>query len=338
MQETGLGILLLIMAGVMNANFTLPMKFTTRWAWENTWLAFTIFALIIMPPLMALVTIPDLPGVYRQAGMDVVLTVAAYGAGWGIAQVLFGLAVNAIGIALTFSIILGLSAAIGSLLPLIQLHPEKLGTPAGLGIIAGVVLVVIGVTVCAIAGRKREAVLGTGPHQGGISFRRGLTFAIVSGFLAAMMNFGVAYGEPLMRAARFSGSDPLWTVNAIWVPLMMAGAIPNLIYCLYLLKKNDNVKKFSAGGGVYWLLALLMAFFWFASTIMYGVASAKLGELGPVLGWPLFMSLIVIVASVVGIVTGEWKGTGKQPLRIQTVGVVILIIAVVVFSRASLYL
>jgi L-rhamnose-H+ transport protein len=57
-----------------------------------------------------------------------------------------------------------------------------------------------------------------------------------------------------------------------------------------------------------------------------------------VLGWPVFMSLIVIVASVVGILTGEWKNTGKGPVRIQAAGVVILIIAVVVFSRASLYL
>jgi L-rhamnose-H+ transport protein len=337
MEHTAFGILILVIAGVMNANFTLPMKFTTRWAWENTWLAFSIFALLIMPPVMALLTIPDLGAVYSEAGVASVLLVAACGAGWGIAQVLFGLAVDAIGIALTFSIILGISAAIGSLLPLVQLHPDKIATAGGMGIIAGVVLVIVGVTVCAVAGRKREAALGTGP-QGKASFGRGLTFAVVSGFLAAAMNFGVAFGAPIARAAKFAGADPQWTVNAIWLPLMVAGAIPNLLYCVYLLKKNGTTKKFAAGGGSYWLLAILMAFFWFASAIMYGVSSSKLGELGPVLGWPLFMSLIVIVASVVGIVTGEWKGTGKTPVRIQAAGVCILIIAVVVFSRASLYL
>ena len=118
----------------------------------------------------------------------------------------------------------------------------------------------------------------------------------------------------------------------------MAGAIPNILYCVYLMRKNDTSKKFSSGGASYWMLALLMAFFWFASSIMYGVSSSKLGELGPVLGWPVFMSLIVIVASVVGILTGEWKNAGKRPVRIQAAGVAILIIAVVVFSRASLYL
>jgi L-rhamnose-H+ transport protein len=80
-----------------------------------------------------------------------------------------------------------------------------------------------------------------------------------------------------------------------------------------------------------------MAFFWFASTIMYGVASSKLGELGPVLGWPFFMSLIVIMASVFGFLTGEWKDAGKTPLRVQMAGVAILIVAVIVLSRAGQY-
>jgi L-rhamnose-H+ transport protein len=80
-----------------------------------------------------------------------------------------------------------------------------------------------------------------------------------------------------------------------------------------------------------------MAVFWFGSTLLYGIASTKLGELGPVVGWPLFMSLIVITASLLGIFTGEWVSTGRRPLRVQMTGVTILVIAVVVLSRASLY-
>ena len=39
MNQSAIGILLLILAGAMNGSFTLPMKFTKKWAWENTWLA-----------------------------------------------------------------------------------------------------------------------------------------------------------------------------------------------------------------------------------------------------------------------------------------------------------
>jgi len=131
MQDATIGILLLVAAGIMNASFTLPMKFTQKWAWENTWTVWTVCALLILPTLAALLTIPNLGTVYKNAGAQNVIMVASCGLAWGIAQVLFGLAVHAIGIALGFAIVLGLSAAIGSLIPLIRLHPEKIFTPAG---------------------------------------------------------------------------------------------------------------------------------------------------------------------------------------------------------------
>src|ERR1051326_2685804 len=155
MSDTTAGISLLIVAGVMNAAFALPMKFTRKWAWENIWAVWSVYALLLMPVIAAFATVPRLGDVYSQAGARNVILVAGCGFAWGIAQVLFGLAVDSIGIALAFAIVLGLSAAIGSLIPLIQLHPDKVFTSAGFGVIAGVVLVVIGVAVCAVAGQKR---------------------------------------------------------------------------------------------------------------------------------------------------------------------------------------
>jgi L-rhamnose-H+ transport protein len=59
-----------------------------------------------------------------------------------------------------------------------------------------------------------------------------------------------------------------------------------------------------------------------------------MGALGTVLGWPLFMSLIVISASVAGLLTGEWKASGRAPLALQGTGVGLLTIAVFVMTRA----
>jgi len=105
-------------------------------------------ALLLMPLIAALITVPQLSDVYAQAGTRSVALVAACGLGWGIAQVLFGLAVDSIGIALAFAIVLGLSAAIGSLIPFLQLHSDKVLTPAGLGLIGGVLLVVTSRHLC----------------------------------------------------------------------------------------------------------------------------------------------------------------------------------------------
>src|SRR5215472_1712550 len=334
MNESALGFSLLFLAGAMNGSFTLPMKFTRKWAWENTWAIWTIFALFIFPPLLAYSTVPELNSVYARAGSRVVVMVAACGAGWGIAQVLFGLAVDAIGIALTFSIVLGISAAVGSLIPLFRLHPEKVGSPAGLAVISGVVLVLLGVSICAVAGRKREAALGAA--AGRPSMAKGLLLCTLSGLSAALMNFGLAFGGPILEAAQRNGAQKLWTPNAAFLPLMVAGGVVNLIYCLYLMRKNHTVGRFrETGSGSYWFLAAIMAFFWFASTILYGASTTTLGQLGTVLAWPLFMSLIVITATIWGTITGEWKNAGRRPLLIMAGGVTMLIAAIFVLGLSS---
>src|SRR5258707_13349474 len=158
MSDTTLGLALLLVAGIMNASFTLPMKFTRTWSWENTWLAWSIFALILLPPVVTALTIPRLGDVYRDAGWGPTVLAATFGVGWGVAQVFFGLAVESIGIALTFSIVLGISAAVGSFFSLIRLHSSQLFTGVWGGGFGRVVFSVIGSRHLSHAGRGRESV------------------------------------------------------------------------------------------------------------------------------------------------------------------------------------
>jgi L-rhamnose-H+ transport protein len=333
----GVGMVFLVLAGMMNASFILPMKFTRRWAWENTWLAWTVFALLILPPVVTFVTVPQLGDVYAATPGGILLAVLLFGAGWGVAQVFFGLAVDAIGIALTFSLVMGISAAMGTLVPLVRLHPEKLNTPAGHEVLFGVGLVIAGVVLCAIAGRKREKALSVEAGKKK-NTAVGLTLAILCGFGAAFVNFGLAFGSPLVTTAREHGAGALSASNAVWMPLMLAGAVPNLLYCFWLLRRNRTANKFGDGGAGHWVLAFVMAVFWFGSTLLYGAATAMLGAWGPIVGWPVFMSLIVMMATLLGIVTGEWKGSGRLPLSIQWGGVILLVLAVFVLANTSRYL
>src|SRR6185437_6490607 len=143
MHAALIGICILVVAGVANGSFTLPMKYTRGWEWENTWLIYTLWALVLFPPLLTWLTVPNLSALYSAPGMaQLAWVVAACGAGWGISQIFFGLAVEGVGIALAFSVILGLAAAVGSL----------------------VALVLVGVAIGAIAGRKRGAALKAQTH------------------------------------------------------------------------------------------------------------------------------------------------------------------------------
>ena len=340
MTDSTAGFLLLIVAGIMNASFTLPMKYARRWAWENTWLAWSILALLALPPALTLSTVPHLAATYRATGGAIVCDVAGFGAGWGIAQVFFGLAVDAIGIALTFSIVLGTSAAVGTLIPLLRIHPERLNTPSGHGVLIGVALVLAGVALSAIAGTRRERAMQTGQSgpadaHGNRNTTSGFILAFLCGFGASFVNLGLTFGAPLIQNARSSGAGALSAPNAVWMPLMMAGAVPNVLYCIWRLRKNHSGARFRAGGSSHWMLALIMAVFWFGSTVLYGISAAELGSWGPILGWPLFMSLIVIVATLLGILSGEWKNSGRAPIAIQWAGVSLLVIAVFILASMT---
>ena len=65
---------------------------------------------------------------------------------------------------------------------------------------------------------------------------------------------------------------------------------------------------------------------------MYGVSK---NILGTVVAWPAFMSLIVITAMVLGVVTGEWKGSGQKPLQVMFAGLAVLVLSIVVLSLAT---
>jgi L-rhamnose-H+ transport protein len=336
MSSTSCGIATLIIAGVTNASFTMPMKYARKWAWENTWLAWTVFALVVLPFATALVTVPNLSMVYRSATPNIILEVCAFGAGWGIAQVFFGVAVERIGITLAFSIVLGTSAAVGSLIPMVSLHRENLNSTARYTVLGAIALVLLGVMLCAAAGRIREG----SSAQSAFSQKRtsqGLLLAFLCGLLASFMNFGVAFGTPLVELARSFGANRLNAINAIWLPLMLAGAVPNVVYCAWLIKRNRSGFRYRAGQS-HWALAAIMAVFWFGSTLLYGLAAGQLGTWGPILGWPLFMSLIVITATILGMFTGEWKDCGPLPIRIQWAGVTVLVLAICVLAGATRYL
>jgi L-rhamnose-H+ transport protein len=334
-SKAGGGFVLL--AAVANASFALPMKCMPRWSWENIWSVWSVCSLLVFPLFAAFFAVPALAAGYHEVPAPVIVRVFCYGFAWGIAQVLFGLSLKRIGMALTFSIVLGSSAAIGTLLPLIRLHSELFFTAIGGFILAGVFFVACGMVLCARAGfrRENEARKTMGPQRSD-SFRTGLIIATVSGLCASFMNVGISFATPLLEMVARHRAEPYWSLNAVWLPLLVGGAVPNLAYCVHLFIKRRSLADFlQAGTSSYWLFYALMSVFCFGSSLTYGLASYYIGSLGPIVGWPVFMSLIVICASILGWISGEWRTSTRRPLQLQVAGIALLVLALFLLSRVS---
>jgi len=112
--------------------------------------------------------------------------------------------------------------------------------------------------------------------------------------------------------------------------------VPYLIYCAHLWKRNKTAGLFfHPGTAINWVLGAMMGVLWFGSTVIYGASTAELAGLGPILGWPLFMSSIIITSNVWGFVTGEWKTAGKKALTTMLVGILFLILGFVALALSG---
>ncbi|QNI38182.1 L-rhamnose/proton symporter RhaT [Edaphobacter albus] len=334
MENEFAGLVLLVVAGVMNACFALPMKLMGRWGWENIWLVWSGFALVVLPVMTASLFVPLLGFALLAGGPSLLLLIGACGFAWGVAQVLFGLAIDMIGITLAFSIVLGLSAAVGSVVPFFRIALQRGFASTDLRFGGALAVVLSGVFLCAWAGNCRDR---SRPRtSAGSNFRRGLICAVCSGLGAAAMNIGISLGTPIDLFAKAHGARPALSNIAVWLPLLVAGAIPNLIYCGMLLHRNMSYGRFAAERTAwYWVGGLLMAVLWFASSILYGIGAGGMGRFGLVIGWPTFMAAIVITAGIVGVAMGEWKGASARASALQATGMLVLVLSILLLAQSN---
>jgi L-rhamnose-H+ transport protein len=327
-------LLLIFVAALMNATYTLPMKLHRRWAWEHSWLAFTVLGVMLVPATLALVTVPALVTIYTEIPWQTLAAMSLFGAGWGVSLIFFGLAISMVGIAVTFAVCLGTSAASGALIPLFAQHSDKLASREGMLVLAGIVAILFGVALCGIANQLRDRAASASKSHA--SPAKGFVYAFMAGALGSLFNLGLAFGGEIQKAAQARGASDTMMFNAVWLPCIVAGFVPGVIYCLYLMRKNRNTSEFVANSRwYYWPASALMGALWYGSIMLYSVSSMLLGELGAAIGWPLFLSSIVIASTVTGLLAGEWSGAGKRPLHVMFGGVGSLLAAIAILSQAS---
>src|SRR5580698_6871564 len=172
-MHSSLGLAIIVFSGVLIASFAAPMKLSRTWSWENTWLVYATLALLVIPLALVLWTIPQPIAFYAAIPLRTLLPSLLFGFGWGLAQVTFGLSIARVGMAMAFAIVIGLSALLGSMIPLVVFHPGALTGRQGAMLLASAVLLVWGLVLYARAGREREKHSG-GDSPSRISFTNGL--------------------------------------------------------------------------------------------------------------------------------------------------------------------
>jgi L-rhamnose-H+ transport protein len=335
-----LAFFLIVFAGFFGGSWGLGMKYMKPLAFEAWWLVYAFVALLLVPLIWALTVIPNLWGAIFIVPSGLIWSSIAIGIVWGASNILFGYAVRYIGVSITYGIVMGLGALMGSIVPLF-LIPDSLNNPAIPYIFAGVLILLTGIAIVAIAGIRRDrlivqpATTDAGDINKEKNVRIGIVLAVICGLLGSLMNIGFAHGVPIARAAESLGALTRNSTMAIWVVVCAGAFITNCIFALTMMTKNKTWDTYRNPGFSKAILgAILTGLGFFVAAGIYGQGAFLLGEIGPVVGWPIHLSVVIIISNFWGLKTGEWKGA-MGPFRLVILSVSIFVIACFILGYAN---
>lgn len=327
---------LLLVSGIFNGTSVAPLKYAKHSEWENLWLIQSIVAMIILPWLLVWATVPHPMNVYRASGIWPITAAAGFGFGWGIGTLLYIIGVVMVGMSVSFAIILSLTATLGSLFPLLVLHPGDVHSHRGHLLLLALAITVVGIISCAYAGAGRiEDSSGSAGQRAKQHFWRGIIICVLSGIFSPMLNFAFAFGEHVTTAAEQFGASPLWAPNALWAIAFSAAVGLNAWYCLHHLGWSNSWHQFMAAPSENLVAGSIMGALLLASIILYGIGAEGLGAWGTSTGWAINMCTTIFAANTWGLLTGEWKGAPRRSYVLLSIGLITITIAIILVAPAS---
>jgi L-rhamnose-H+ transport protein len=280
--------------------------------------------------------------VFAGAGIRVLAIPAVFGVFWGIGVTLFGVGANALGLSLSYAIVMGGVISFGSFIPMLLFHPEDFTTPRGILVLVGLLIVLAGIAVIARAGIMREKDMKvqeeadqTG-NRPGIPAFAGVIICVIGGLLSALPNVAFTMSQRLIDLSIAHGASTQWAGNSVWAAMFSVGMIPNVLYCIILMRKNRTFRNFTFGKpAVNLLLAALMGILWLGSMNLYGMGVQIMGAWGAIVGWGVICALTIATSNVIGFASGEWKGALRRSRVFMVSGLGIVLAGIVVFSISS---
>jgi hypothetical protein len=335
-----LGILLVALAGLIVGSVAWPMKLIKKFQFEHWWFIAMLTGLVVVPWTITLIFCPNAFTAYAQVPAKTLLTANLWATGWGVANVLCGLCFVRIGVALTGAILTGFGVSIGVTLPMVVkgsgLFKEapNLSSAAGLTVLAGVGVMLIGVVFASLAGFGRDRALKKQQASSG-NFAVGLMMAILAGILSCGMGLAFIYGQgPIVAAMKAQGAGEVPAMFAVWAVGLLGGTLVNLLYPIYLMKKNKSFGVLGQSCNEV-MLAAIIGINFAVGIVLMGSGMRWLGVLGASVGFGIQQASQMLGGQGLGFISGEWKGVLGKPRRQMYTAIVMLIIAAIIMAYGT---
>ncbi len=338
-MNTIIGLIIIAIGSMGQSSSYVPINKVKDWSWENFWLVQGVFAWLVFPVLGAFLSnsFPELMQVY-SANSGAALQSVGYGVLWGIGGLTFGLSMRYLGIALGQSVALGTCAAFGTLIPAV-IAGDDLFSPKGLVLLLAVAVTLVGIALVGYAGSLRSKNMSEEERRKAIkdfALKKGLLIALFAGVMSACFSLGLSAGIPIKEAAIAAGAKEIFAQNPVTLLVTIGGFFTNLVYCLYMNRKNKTGGEIGRTSKPVLinnlLFCALAGLLWYSQFFGLGMGQSffEPGSVMMAFSWSILMSLNVVFSNVWGIILKEWKGAGKKAVMFLAFGMAVLIFSLII--------
>jgi len=356
MNTAVIGMTICSLGGLAGATFLLPARGIKNWAYETWWMFYCVVGLLVMPTVVCTITVPDFCGVIASAPAKTILKCVIFGVIWGVGGLTWGLMVRYLGIGLGLAIGCGLCAATGTVLPPIMngeaatlIYGDDGAVSTGkLIVLAGVVGSLLGIMFVGLAGKIKEDELPEEEKKKAVAefnFKKGIIVAVISGVCSACMNLGLQSGGVMEQAAYDAAvkagviaQGDIWTWKGMPVIMVVlwGGFAVQALWVLQQHLKNKTFGDYFRKGPVLtnWIFGILVGVIWVFQFVCQKAGEPRLGDL-KYISFAVMMASTIFFSTLIGILLGEWKGTGGRTRGLLALGTLVLIASFCVISIGS---
>lgn len=336
-MEIVIGLIIIAIGAFCQSSCYVPINKIKDWSWESYWIVQGVFAWLLLPLLGALLAVPAGHSLFElftaEQSFNIWMTIL-FGVLWGVGGLTFGLSMRYLGVALGQSIALGTCAGLGTIMGPVLLNiffPEQ--DPLSkltFSVILGVVVTLIGIAIIGVAGSMKSAGLSEEEKKAAVkdfNFPKGLTIALLAGFMSGCFNVGLTFGADI----KFAETQEMFAALPATFLVTLGGFVTNAIYCFYQNQKNKTWGDYKKGSvwGNNVVFCLLAGALWYSQFfgLSLGQSFFEKGGTMFVLSFCILMALNVVFSNVWGIILKEWKGCSGKTISVLVAGIVVLIIS-----------
>ena len=336
-MSTMLGMMVFALGGLAGATFLIPARGIKGWAYETWWFYYVFLGLIVCPPILCYLAVPDFWHVTMSASPKVLLRCAGFGMMWGVGALAWGLMVRYLGIGLGLAIGCGICAAAGALIPPIAAGKaaDLVKDANALVVLGGVVLSLVGIVFVGLAGKFKEDEMPEEQKKKAVAefdFKKGVVTAVIAGVFSAGMNFGLQGGKELQALAVQAGAKELWSGLPVIMVVLWGGFVVEAGWCIQQHIKNRTFGDYARPSLRNLLICASIGVLWLMQFIGVKAGEPLLPQGARYISFAVMMASTIFFSTLAGVLLGEWKGTGSRTKGFLVLGTIVLIVSFAMIS------